>query len=630
MLDIIRKNAASWLMKFILGAIVVVFIFWGVGTFRSQRLDIMAKVNGQKILVEDYQKAYNNTVERLRRMYGGSLPETVMKQMNLKQQVLDQLIDAALVDQAAAKMGVLVTDREVQHVILGVPAFKQNGVFDARLYQAALRNAGMKPVDFETNVRKEMYLRKVQALLTAGIFVPDTEAVLHYKYENAEINVEFIKINASDCVDAVNATEPQLKAWFETHKEEFKTDPQVRLKYILFARKDLEASVNATDQEIKTYFQDHPGEFHVPEMRKAAHILLKVPQDANATAVEAVKKRAEELEKQLKAGTSFAELAKIFSQDPASAKNGGELGFFKKGQMVKPFDETVFSMKEGQISKPVRTRFGFHIIKLEKIKPERDKSIKEVRELIARKIKKKKVEKMLWDEANKAYDTIIELGSLEAYAQSANKTIEETGFFSKKHPAPVLGFNPQVLGSIFSLGKGELSSLLEVPAGVMIAEMAEKKPPYIPAFEKVKKAVKERYTSDKSLELCRQKAENILQQAREKGFAQAAKISNLKVEETGFFKRTDASANGRLPGPVVKEALSLYKAKPLPEKVASSGRSFFILHLKGMRENADMKAFGDKKKEIKARVKQWKAQTVFTDWLKHQRDQAKIEIIRKP
>ncbi len=630
MLDIIRKNAASWLMKFILGAIVVVFIFWGVGTFRSQRLDIMAKVNGQKILVEDYQKAYNNTVERLRRMYGGTLPESLIKQMNLKQQVLDQLIDTALIDQAAEKMGVLVTDREVQQVILGVPAFKQNGVFDQRLYQMALRNAGMKPADFEDNVRKEMYLRKVQALLTAGIFVPDSEAVLHYRYDNAEINVEFVKIDASDCVSSVNATDARLEKWFDAHREEFKTDPQVRLKYILFSRKAVENSVNATGQEIKEYFQDHPGEFHVPEARKAAHILLKVPEGANATQVEAVKSQAEDLVKRLKAGESFAELAKKYSQDPGSAENGGELGFFRKGQMVKPFDEKVFSMKEGQISEPVRTRFGFHIIRLEKIRPERDKTLQEVRQQIAEKIRKKKIEKAVWDRANKAYDTIIELGSLEAYAQSANMTIKETAFFPKRRPAPVLGFNPQVLNAVFSLGKGELSSLMEVPEGVMIAELSDKKAPYVPPYQEVRDRVKDRYTSEKSIELCRKKAEDILEKAREKGFAQAAKLYGLQIQETGFFKRTDTSAKGKLPVPVVKDALALYKAKPLPEKISSSGRTFFVLHLKGMKEEADMKAFDEKKKEIKAKVKQWKAQTVFTDWLKHQRDKARIEILRKP
>jgi len=630
MLEIIRRNAASWLMKFILGAIVVVFIFWGVGTFRSQRMDIMAKVNGQKILVEEYQKAYNNTIERLRNMYGGSVPESVLKQMNIKEKVLDQLIDSALIDQAADKMGLMVTDREIQHVILGIPAFKQGGVFDPRLYQMALRNAGMKPVDFEENVRKEMYLRKVQALLTAGIFVPDSEAMLHYHYNNAEINVEFVKINASDCMAAVNATTRKLTEWFQAHKEEFKTDPQIKLKYILFAKADIARDVNATDAEIRQYFEQHGSEFHVPEMRKASHILLKVPEDANATQVDRIKKQAQELEKRIKAGESFAELAKKYSQDPGSAANGGELGFFQKGQMVKPFDDKVFSMKEGQISGPVKTRFGFHIIKLDKIKPERDKALDEVRNQIAQKIKSKKTEKLMWDQANKAYDSIIELGSLEAYADSANKTIEKTGFFSKRHPDPLVGFNPQILGALFSLGKGELSSLLEVPKGVLIAELSDKKPPYVPPFEQVRDRVKDAYVKEQSLELCRKKAEDFLKAASKDGFEAAAAKFKFKVEETGFFKRTDTTAGGKLPAAAVREALALYKDKPLPEKPVASSRSFYIVYLKNIRENADMKAFKDKKQEIKQKVRQQKAQTVFTDWLQHQREKARIEIVRKP
>ena len=617
-------------MKFILGAIVVVFTFWGVGSFRSQRLDIMARVNGQKILVEDYQKAYNNTVERLRKRYGGSLPESILKQMNLKQRILDQLIDSALIEQEARKMGVMVTDKEIQQIILGVPAFRQGGAFNDRLYKMALRNAGLKPVDFEQNVRKDMYLRKVQSLITAGIFVPDSEAARHYKYNNAEINVEFVKIDASGCIPSVNATDRRVKKWFDSHKEQFETDPQIRLKYILFDRKAIEKDVNATEAEIKQYYEQHPGEFHVPETRRASHILLRLPPDANETQVQQARKKAEELEKQIKAGKSFEELARKFSQDPGSAAKGGDLGFFEKDKMIKPFADKTFSMKEGQVSEPVRTRFGFHIIKLVKIKPARDKSLKEVRPLIARKIRDKKTEKILWDEANRAYDQIMDMGSLEAYAGSANKTIEQTKFFSRKHSAPVLGVNPKISGAVFSLGKGELSSLLDVPQGVLIAELSDKKAPYIPDFKEVRGRATAAYTMDRSLDLCRIKAEKVLKEAVKKGFAAAAASYKLKTEETGLFKRTDASAGGKLPQPVVKEALSLYMAKPLPDKVSSYGRSFYIIHLKDMKETADMKAFEAKKAGIKREVRQWKAQMVFTDWLKHHRDKAKIEIVRKP
>ncbi|NPA95306.1 MAG: hypothetical protein GXO58_07765 [Thermodesulfobacteria bacterium] len=630
MLEIIRKNAASWLMKFILGAIVVVFIFWGVGTFRSQRLDVMARVNGEKILVEDYQKAYNMTVERLRRMYGGTLPESLFKQLHLKEQVLNQLIDEALIRQEAARIGLRVTDKEVQQVILDIPAFKRNGMFDPRLYELALRNAGLKPADFEQQLRQDMITRKLQTVMASGLYCPDSEALSYFKYKNAQIDVEYIKVDSSQCTGAVNATDEQLKQWYEKHKEEFRTDPQIKLKYLLFSKKEFEKSANVTDAEIKAYYQEHQDEFHVPEQRRARHILLTLPKDANATVVEEKKKELLELKKRIEKGESFSELAKKYSDDKVSGAKGGDLGFFSRGMMVKPFEDKVFSMKKGEVSGPVRTRFGWHLIKLEDVRPARTKPLKEVRSEIEKKLKDKKVKKLVWDAANKAYDTIIEMGSLEDYAKTANKKLRETDFFSRKNPAPVLGFNPNVLDLIFPMEKGELSSLLEVPDGVMIAELKEKRAPYIPKFEKVKSKVKTAFISEKAYELCKKRALGILELAKKKGMAEAAKKYGLSVKSTGLFKRTDASAGGKLPEPVVQAALSLTMKKPFPEGVVESGRSFYVIHLKAFKETNDLAKFKEEKKAIKAEIRRQKAATAFSDWLKHQRERARIEIVRKP
>jgi len=630
MLDIIRKNAASWLMKFILGAIVVVFIFWGVGTFRSQRLDIMAKVNDDKILVEEYQKAYNNTLERLRKMYGGSIPEGMLQQMNFKQQVLDQLIDNVLLRQEADRVGITVTDKEIQQAILNIPAFKHNGVFDRRLYEMALRNARLTPVDFEKQVRQEMLTRKFQTVLTAGLYCPDSEALLRYKYNNAELNIEYFKINASECVAGVNATEERLRGWYEEHKEEFRTSPEIKLKYLLFAKKDFEKDANVTQAEIQEYYDLHETEFHQPEERRARHILVKVGPDANATKVDAARKRAMHIYELLKKGKDFSRLAKEFSDDIGTAKKGGDLGFFRKGMMIKPFEEKVFSMKEGEISEPIRSRFGWHIIRLDKIKPDRIRPLNEVKAVIARKLKNSKVEKAVWDAANKAYDALIDMGSLDAYAESENMQLKQTDFFPQDRPDSILGFNPQIVGTVFSLEKGEFSSLLEVPKGVLIAELLDKRPPYIPEFKDVKAKVERKYTEERSLELCRERSDEILRLAREKGFGEAGKKFKLKAEETGFFKRTDLAARGKLPSSVVKEALSLYKNKSFPEEAFQEGRSFYVLHLKDTRELDDLSGFESEKDKLKRQIMAFKISTVFSDWLKHQRERAEIEIIRKP
>jgi len=208
--------------------------------------------------------------------------------------------------------------------------------------------------------------------------------------------------------------------------------------------------------------------------------------------------------------------------------------------------------------------------------------------------------------------------------------LQETGLFSRKRPAPVLGYNPNVLDMVFSLDKGELSSLLEVPDGVMIAELVEKRPPYIPKFEKVKSQVDKAFTDEKARELCLKKAKDILALSKKEGMKAAAKKFGLKVENTGLFKRTDSLAGGKLPGPVVKGALSLSEKKPFPDDVYESGGIFYIIHLKAFKESADPEKFKEEKKSIKAEIRKRKMETAFSGWLKHERDKAKIEIVRKP
>ncbi len=629
MLDSIRKNAGSWMIKFILGAIVVVFVFWGVGSFRSKRLDIMAKVNGQKILVESYRQAYNQLVKRYQRMFGGQIPEQLMKQLHLKEQTLNGLIDEALLEQAGHKMGVIVSNKEVQKVILSIPAFRKNGAFDQKTYEMVLRNAEITPLGFEHQVRMQILTEKLRALVGAGLMVPDDEAKEHYLYENGKINIMFVPLKADSCEGEVNATDKVLAAWYEDHKEEFRTDPKLKIRYLLFKTSEFTKGVKISDAEIKDYYKAHLNEFTVQERRKASHILLKVPDGAGTAKVEEIRKRLEAIRAKAEKGADFAALARKYSQDNGTKEKGGDLGFFTRGTMVKPFEKAVFALKEGEISQPVRTRFGWHLIKLEKIEPARTKSLKEVRDTIIERMRHQKAGQLMWDKANKAYDEILQMGGLDAYADQNKIKLQETDFFTKKHPPALLGQNPGILDTLFSMGQGDLSSLLDVPQGVLVAEIAEKKAPYIPPFKEVEAQVKRAYVKEKAKELCKEKAKEVLKIAREKGFAAAAKAKGLKVEETGFFKRTDMTARGKLPFNVVQQALSLYRKKPFPDDVAESGDTFYCLGFKASRA-ADLKDFSKEKDAIRKRLLAEKQRVAFKDWKKHLRERAKIEILQRP
>jgi len=215
MLDFIRRNAGSWLIKFILFAIAVVFIFWGIGTFRSQRLEIAASVNDDAILVETYRHAYANALERYREMFQGQIPEGLLKQLNIEKQVLDGLIDDALIGQSAAAMGILVSDEEIRHVILSIPAFQHNGVFDKVLYERALRSSRLTPAGFEAQVRRQLLTDKVRSLITAGLTVPEGEAREYYQYENEEINIEYVVLDAAGFEKGITLTEQDIAGWYD-------------------------------------------------------------------------------------------------------------------------------------------------------------------------------------------------------------------------------------------------------------------------------------------------------------------------------------------------------------------------------------------------------------------------------
>jgi len=627
MLRTIRNSTGSWLIKFILGIIVVVFIFWGVGSFRSQRLNVLTKVNGEDILMESYRLAHANMLDRYKQMFGGQIPEGFLDRIDIKQQVLDGLINETLIRQAANEIGILVSDTEIQNIILGIPAFKHNGVFDQVLYERSLRGARLTPAVFEMQVRQQLLTDRLKTLLGSGLAVTEAEARDHYMFENEEVNLSYISINASECETEVNATEQDLTLWYESHSENYMTEPQTKLRYMAFKESDID-DVNATDLEIEFYYKDHKNEYEVKERRRARHILLKISEGADEDSIEEIRKKAKKIREQIEKGEDFAKLAKENSEDAGSAENGGELGFFSKGMMVKPFEEAVFLMKEGEVSKPVKTRFGLHIIELEEIEPGRVKPMTEVKNSIATILKGQKAKNMIWDRANGAYDEIIQLGSLSAYAEQHEIELKTTKLFSRTKPPSVIGGDPELLKTLFALNSGELSSLLQIHQGILIAEVLEKKTPYLPSLEEVKEQVKKDYVREKAKELCRLKAKELLEAAKKQGLEAAAKDKGLKIQQTGLFKRTDRTAKGELSPAILQSGLSLYEGKAYPDEVAESGNSFYVLALKE-KKDADIAGFAAQKDVITKQILEQKQQTLFEDWLKHRWEKASIKQVTK-
>ncbi len=360
-----REKATSWLIKVLLGTIVVVFIFWGVGSFRKQKGLRVATVNGDVITLADYKEAYNNLVERLRQSFGNRLDDEMLKTLQVKEQALNQLIDNRLLVQEAKRLKLKVPDEELAEAIMNIGAFQAAGTFNNRLYQNVLNRLRLTPEEFEVVQRESMLAGKLKVLVTGSVKVSEREAREWYNWQFASVNIDVVTFEPSRYTNIATAPE-EIKAYFEDHKTAYKTEPMVKVRYLQFKPNAYRSKVMVTDDEIRNYYQANPEEFKKPKTVEARHILLKLDRDADPATVEQKRVKALKILEMAQAGKDFADLARQYSEGP-SKDRGGYLGEFQKDNMVKPFADKAFSMETGEIGGPVRTQFGWHVIKVEKV-----------------------------------------------------------------------------------------------------------------------------------------------------------------------------------------------------------------------------------------------------------------------
>ncbi|MGD8888645.1 MAG: SurA N-terminal domain-containing protein, partial [Desulfobacterales bacterium] len=422
MLSLMRKHAGSWLIKLILGAVVVVFVLWGVGSWTSQRSGRVATVNGDPISLEEFRITYKRLLEQVRQSFGNNLNEDLIKTLQLPKQAMDELINRNLMRQAAAELHLQVSDEELSRSIQDISAFQTAGVFDSRRYQTILDRNSMTPESFETNQRDALMIQKLNNIITSSVKISDQEVVQWYKWDNTEVDLDFVFFDPERYQDISTADE-EMQTYFEDHKESYKNAPKIKVRYLKFEPKTFVSQVVVSDDEIEVYYEDHPDEFHNPKTVEARHILIKLNQDASPEEVAKAKERIEAVLQKAKDGQDFAELAKENSEDSSKDK-GGYLGTFKRDAMVKPFSEKAFSMKAGELSDPVRTRFGWHIIKVEKVNEATTTSFADAKSDILQKLTDEGSKHLAYDAAESVYDAAFEGADLEAIAADRNLTIQ--------------------------------------------------------------------------------------------------------------------------------------------------------------------------------------------------------------
>ena len=443
--------------QIILVLIVLTFALFGVDSYLRGRdaTDVVAEIGSAGISQREYGIMVSQAQDRLRTQAQQNPQAAEYLQSDaFKRSVLNEMIQRRVLLNQAAQMGMAVSENELREVIGSVSAFfDENGQFSAEKYEQLLRAQNLSPAEFERQIEQDLIVGRLQNTISETAIVADSTVRRLVKQRGQQREVSQLIFSPVEYREKITVTEEDTKKYFGDNKELFKLPERARVEYLVLNEEAAAETVSVTDAELEQSYNERLAEFQTKEERRASHILISVAESASSEEKNSAKKTANEVLAKLQAKeSSFAELAKQFSNDPGSAENGGDLGFFEKGLMVESFDEAVFSASVGEIQGPIETQYGFHIIRLDEIKPLLTTPFDEVKEQLEKDIKQSKVEEA-YIKASQTFSDLVytEFDSLQPVADELKLTIQTSDWVSRDSA----GFNtlldkPELLQAIFS------------------------------------------------------------------------------------------------------------------------------------------------------------------------------------
>ncbi len=487
MLQTIHDKLRGVFATTILTALGVVFIFWGVeakiGTFTKAE---GIEVNGTELNVQEVRRDYQEELSRYQAAFGAAgLPEEMRSR--LQTSALDKAVLSELVRQRTQKLRFVASDKEVLGIIQQVPAFQVDGKFSADAYHAALRSAAIKPDQFERQQREFAVARQLDRGISSSTFVLPAEMNRRISLMNEARDIAWVTIPAAEFLPQVALDDAALKAWYDGHQSLYMTEEQASVEYVELSLDALASAAAVTESQLREFYDANKDRFSTPGRRHARHILIAVKDD-EATAAAKAKKAYE----RARAGEDFAKLAKELSDDAGSAGNGGDLGWALRSDFVPAFADAVWAMKPGDISEPVRSEFGFHIIKLEGAENDSTKSFEEVRAQIEPELQRAEVEKAFGDK-QEMLDTLAfeSAGNLAEVAAKLNLPVRRIERFTRAGGGE-LGNNPALIEAVFApevLSGSELRTVELSQGHVVAVRVATHSPATARPFEEVRDQV---------------------------------------------------------------------------------------------------------------------------------------------
>ncbi|HXX27412.1 MAG TPA: peptidylprolyl isomerase [Terriglobales bacterium] len=439
-------------------------------------------------------------------------------------QAAEQLIQREAIAAEARRLGLRATDEDVreelQHGRYAEIFFPNGNFIGQAAYEERLAQANLTPPEFEQDVKDEILIEKLRALVAGGAIVSDAEVREKFQKENAKVKFDYAVFRKDDILKTIHPSDSELKAYYDQHKASYTNSiPEKRkLSYVWIDVAKLQADAQPTAQEIQAYYDQHRDQYRSPEQVKVRHILIKTPLPGpdgkvDPAGVEQARKKAEDVLKQLKAGGDFAELAKKYSEDTASAKEGGSLGWIERGRTVPEFEKVAFSLPKGSTSDLVESSYGFHIIQVEDKQDAHVKTLEEVKAQIEPVLKHDKAVQAAEAKATALLNQARTLG-LDKAAASQGVQVTTTDYVSRTDSLPGIGNSTQFMDAVFNEPENSPPDELQLPEGYAIFSLLAVKPPATPTFDDIRSRVENEFKQQRATTLLSQKTQELSDRAK--------------------------------------------------------------------------------------------------------------------
>lgn len=454
MLQSIRDHAQGWIAWVIVGLIILTFALFGIDQYAKGDKNVaVAEVNGEEVGANQFLSLYQRQKLRLQQQFG-EMYDSVVDDEQLREQVLNALIESELIRQWADDQGMLISDPQLAASIQSADMFRKDGQFDEATYKEILARNGLNVARFEYEQRQFLIESQFTNLTQASAFATQWEVDQLAKLQAQQRKVNYLRIDQRPFLSKVEVSEEEIKNYYTKNAENYVIPEKVKIDYLRLSQAALAETIPYSDSDLEDFYEKNKGLFSTPEKRQARHILIRVEEQAGKTLEEAKTKIAE-IQQKIESGEDFSELAKNYSEDPGSAVSGGDLGTFERGMMVPEFDEAVFSMEAGQVSDVVQTDFGLHLIKLEQIIPIDIKPLSEVKQEVIAQYQALEAEKIYFEQLEQMNTLVYEQSdSLQPVADALGLNVQTSEFFGRAgnlgDTASKLETNAKVIKAAFS------------------------------------------------------------------------------------------------------------------------------------------------------------------------------------